>query len=76
MRKPFFTIIVVSYNAGDKLLKTVESITRQSYTDYRVLVKDGMSTDGSVEKLKARVDVVSAENLHADDNLPDGKITL
>ncbi len=76
MKKPFFTIIVVSYNAGDKLLKTVESITRQSYTDYRVLVKDGMSTDGSIEKLKARKDVVHAEGLEGDATLPDGKITL
>jgi glycosyltransferase involved in cell wall biosynthesis len=60
MKKAFFTIIVVSYNAGDKLLKTVESITRQTYTDYRILVKDGMSTDGSLEKLRAAYDVATA----------------
>ena len=57
MKKPFFTIIVVSYNAGDKLLKTVESVNRQTFTDYRILVKDGMSTDGSLEKLRAAYDV-------------------
>jgi glycosyltransferase involved in cell wall biosynthesis len=62
MKKAFFTIIVVSYNAGDKLLKTVESITRQTYTDYRILVKDGMSTDGSLEKLRAAYDVATAGN--------------
>lgn len=76
MRKPFFTIIVVSYNAGDKLIKTVESITRQSFTDFRVLVKDGMSTDGSVEKLKSTFDVVSAPVIDTECELPDGKITL
>ncbi|MBE5828337.1 MAG: glycosyltransferase [Butyrivibrio sp.] len=52
MKKTFFTIIIVSYNAGDKLLKTVESVVRQTYTDYKILVKDGMSTDGSIERLK------------------------
>ncbi|WP_026517398.1 glycosyltransferase [Butyrivibrio sp. MC2021] len=57
MKKPFFTIITVTYNAGDKLLETIESITSQSFTDYRILVKDGLSTDGSIEKLKAKYDV-------------------
>ncbi len=70
MKKPFFTIIVVSYNAGDKLLKTVESIDRQTFTDYRILVKDGMSTDGSVEKLKKTFEVGSA------DEIDEKKITL
>ena len=70
MKKPFFTIIVVSYNAGDKLVKTVESICRQSYTDYRVLIKDGLSTDGSVEKLRRAFDVGSAITS------PDSRITL
>ncbi len=54
MKAPFFTIIVVSYNAGDKLFSTLESIREQTFSDYRVLIKDGMSTDGSMDKLKAR----------------------
>ncbi len=53
-KSPFFTIIVVSYNAGDKLFNTLESIRKQTFSDYRVLIKDGMSTDGSIEKLKAQ----------------------
>ncbi|MCR4756543.1 MAG: glycosyltransferase [Butyrivibrio sp.] len=57
MKRPFFTIIVVSYNPGKKLIETIESIKRQSYTNYRILVKDGMSTDGSVDKLKAKFEV-------------------
>ena len=57
LKKTFFNIIVVSYNAGDKLIDTIESIRKQSYTGYRILVKDGMSTDGSIEKLKSKYDV-------------------
>ncbi len=69
MTKPFFTIIVVSYNPGNKLFETLESIKKQSFKDYRILVKDGMSTDGSIEKLKA--DYKISEN----DEIND-KITL
>lgn len=46
-----FSIVVVSLNAGEELYKTIESILNQTYTDYEILVKDGMSEDGSVEKL-------------------------
>ncbi len=61
MKKPFFTIIVVSYNAGDRLIKTVQSIEKQTFKDYRVLIKDGMSTDGSIDELKKTFDVGMAK---------------
>ena len=43
-----FSIIVVSYNAGEKLQKTIESIRNQTEKDYEIIVQDGLSTDGSV----------------------------
>lgn len=46
-----FTIIVVSYNPGEKLRGTLESIYSQTYSDYRVIIKDGGSTDGSLNGL-------------------------
>lgn len=46
-----FSIIVVCYNAGEKLHKTIDSIRRQTEKDYEIIVEDGLSTDGSVEKL-------------------------
>lgn len=46
-----FSIIIVCYNAGEKLQKTIESIRRQTEKDYEIIVKDGLSTDGSVEAL-------------------------
>lgn len=46
-----FSIIVVCYNAGEKLHKTIDSIRRQTERDYEIIVEDGLSTDGSVEKL-------------------------
>ena len=48
---PLFSILVVSLNPGDKLVETIESIRKQNFTDYQVVVKDGGSKDGSMEKL-------------------------
>lgn len=48
-----FSIIVVSYQPGDKLQKTIESVLCQSETSYEILVKDGGSTDGAIEALPA-----------------------
>ncbi len=45
------TIITVSYQAGNKLHKTIHSILKQTYRDYEIIIKDGKSTDGSVEML-------------------------
>lgn len=47
-----FSIIVVSLNAGDKLLETVNSILIQDYHNYEIIIKDGESKDGSLGKLK------------------------
>ena len=45
-----FSIIVVCYNAGEKLEKTIASIRRQTEDDYEIIVQDGLSADGSVER--------------------------
>ncbi len=46
-----FSIIVVCLNAGNKLKMTVDSILGQSCGDYEIIVKDGMSSDGCLDKL-------------------------
>lgn len=46
--QPFFSIIVVCFNPGTKLGQTLESIKKQNYSDYEVVVKDGLSDDGSL----------------------------
>ncbi len=46
-----FSIVVVCLNAGNKLKMTVESILAQTYGDYEIIVKDGMSSDGCLDDL-------------------------
>ena len=45
--EPEFSILVVCLNPGEKLRMTLESIRKQTYRNYEVVVKDGLSTDGS-----------------------------
>ncbi len=48
-----FEIVVVCLNPGEKLEATLGSIYSQDYRDYRVIIKDGGSTDGALEQLRA-----------------------
>lgn len=48
-----FCVIIVCLNAGKRLNATVESVLRQTYENYELVVKDGGSTDGSVDALDA-----------------------
>ncbi len=47
-----FVIVVVCLNPGEKLKGTLDSIFGQSYKDYRVIIKDGLSSDGALQKLE------------------------
>ena len=52
MNNVFYSIIVVCLNAGERLHDTIESILQQTYTNYEIIIKDGGSSDGSVEELQ------------------------
>ena len=54
MQRPFFSIVVVSLNPGERLQKTLDSILKQTYTDYEVILKDGGSNDGSLSGLQEK----------------------
>ena len=44
-----FSLLTVCLNPGEKLRGTLESALMQTYGDFEVLIKDGGSTDGSLE---------------------------
>lgn len=48
-----FSIVVVCLNPGGKLLPTVQSVLMQQYGNYEIVIKDGGSTDGSLDGLPA-----------------------
>lgn len=53
MNKPTLSIITVNYNNNEGLIRTLESITKQSFTSYEHIIIDAGSTDGSKETIIA-----------------------
>ena len=47
-----YSVIVVCLNAGERLIETVESVLAQDYGNFEIVVKDGGSTDESLERLR------------------------
>lgn len=48
---PFFSIVIVSLNARDSIVRTLQSVLRQTTQDYEIIVKDGCSTDGTMDMI-------------------------
>lgn len=47
--KPLISIITATYNAGQELIKTIESIKNQTFKNFEFIVIDGGSTDGTIK---------------------------
>ena len=62
---PLFTIITICLNCKDKLIKTAQSLSNQSFCDYEYVIKDGNSNDGTKEllsNLNADISVSNNDN--------------
>lgn len=49
---PLITIGIASYNYGDYILKGLNAIKKQEFTDYEILISDDFSSDNSVAVIK------------------------
>jgi len=45
--KPFFSVVIPTYNRAEKLRRTIESVLAQSFRNFEVLVMDDGSTDNT-----------------------------
>lgn len=67
-RKPTFSIIVPVYNGEKRIRKLLDSIERQTYADYEVILMDDGSSDGTFnvllkqEKKDARFRAIHQDN--------------
>ena len=52
-----FSIIIPVLNSKAKLIRTIESIKKQNFNDYEVIVIDGGSNDGTQEYLESDEDM-------------------
>lgn len=73
MQKPFFSIIVVSLNPKEELKNTVESILSQTCEDYEIIIKDGGSTDRSLDFLLKERSIQYLKGEEGTDAFPVGK---
>src|SRR4051812_14236148 len=46
---PFFSVIIPAYNAANTIRKTLESLQKQTFKDFEILVVDDGSTDNTKE---------------------------
>lgn len=51
MNRPFFSIIVPTYNRKDQLLRLVSSVLSQTFRDFELIIVDDGSTDGTGEAI-------------------------
>lgn len=54
-----FSIIVVTFNNADGLLRTLKSIRRLDYAQKEVIVMDGGSKDGSLDIIEQNKDIIT-----------------
>jgi glycosyltransferase involved in cell wall biosynthesis len=52
MPSPFFSIIIPTYNSVRTLQNALDSIYSQSFVDYEILIIDGLSEDGTIERIR------------------------
>jgi glycosyltransferase involved in cell wall biosynthesis len=66
MNKPFFTVIIPTYNCVDFLKRALPSVIDQTFTDFEVIVIDNSSTDGTREYLSNindnRLNIITVQN--------------
>lgn len=49
MKQPLFSVLIANYNNGKYLMDAIESVRRQTYTYWEIILVDDGSTDNSVE---------------------------
>lgn len=62
MTSELFSIVIVNYNGKDYLKKCIESILKNNYNNWEIVVVDNGSKDGSLEMISGELGDIS--NLH------------
>ena len=71
INKVVISIIVVSLNTNLKLKATINSIRKQSYNKFEVIVIDGSSKDESIETIYKNKDILNKYLIEKDDGIYD-----
>lgn len=65
MKPPFFSIITISFRAEDTIAKTIQSALNQDFSDFEIIVKDGLSDDETLNRIpeNSKIRVYSQKDL-------------
>jgi glycosyltransferase involved in cell wall biosynthesis len=65
------SIVTITYNDAETIQDTIDSVRSQEYVDIEYVIKDGKSTDGTVEIIKRNEDVIDRWQSTEDEGLFD-----
>jgi glycosyltransferase involved in cell wall biosynthesis len=57
------SIVTVCFNAEKSIAKTLDSILEQTYRDYELIIIDGVSTDNTVQIIRAKLNEFEAKGI-------------
>ncbi|MCT8332223.1 glycosyltransferase [Leptospira sp. 85282-16] len=73
MPQPYFSVITINKNNLIGLIKTFESVQKQTCRDFEFIVIDGISNDGSVEFLREKEVYISKLKIETDKGIYDAQ---
>lgn len=63
---PLFSVLIANYNNGSYLMETIESIRKQTYTNWEIIIVDDCSTDNSIQ-LYETLNIDSKIKIHSNE---------
>lgn len=72
-QEPTFSVVIPTYNRADLIMKTLETVFKQSYPHYEVLVVDNCSTDETETLLQPLVEAGKIRFIRHDRNYERAK---
>ena len=67
--KNLVSVIIPTFNRLNKLIKAIDSVQKQTYKNYEIIVVDNSSVDGTVEYYKLNYDKIVKINIHNNGNI-------
>lgn len=72
-RKPFFSVVIPTYNRAGLILKTLNTVLSQTYQSYEIIVVDDASTDDTEQILEPLVRTQKIRYIKHDQNYERAK---
>jgi len=60
MHDPLFSVVIPTYNSYKKLLRAIDSIANQSFSDFEIIIID----DGSQDETQIKIQALLSEKIH------------